>query len=533
MVCCLLALSFVVRSSGDKKFLVQKEAKMKKALLSFTAFSSMIVFLFFVTLPVRAESVDDRIQAMEQELARLKAEQEETKSEQIELRKEALAAKDAFPKFRYRPGRGLNISAADKSWSWNIVYRLNWYMYFYEGDAVTVDVEDPAGTRLATGRGDGQGQPRRNRIYMDFCWADCFYEIEVSLDGENSRRTAQFRDSEFIIHLEQINPWLPTLSYGPRTSNEVYLGRSSSSGMKVEHNRVCGFAATTCTGSSSSITTNWEDIPVWNGEALVHVAYHTNGTGESHDFRRDTDRKGLTSYFEIEPFSNSKNKWLNNFTFAFGYHFNTIDGRANRVEDVIEPSTAEVETYEDRGQAVVFEASGIGSGMMNYFSPGIEWGVGPYKLRAVYAKASYEGEDDGFRGVKASGFEVAQGLFLWSPKGFLTGSRNIKNSVMLAYTFERINYECGGSAFIVGTCIDGGTGPKSNRGYMYVNEIALWWWWWRDTRVGAWVDFYNTNKTPAQVQVDVDCASAANANISGANRDCDWVTGAIGFQTRW
>src|ERR1044071_2026027 len=57
----------------------------------------------------RAQSVDQKIQSLEQELSQLK-------EQQVELKKEATAAAAAMPSFSYRPGNGLNIEAADKSW---------------------------------------------------------------------------------------------------------------------------------------------------------------------------------------------------------------------------------------------------------------------------------------------------------------------------------------------------------------------------------------------------------------------------------
>src|ERR1051326_7294358 len=55
----------------------------------------------------RAQSVDEKIRSLEQELSQLK-------DQQIEMKKEATAAAAALPTFEYRPGNGLNIEAADK-----------------------------------------------------------------------------------------------------------------------------------------------------------------------------------------------------------------------------------------------------------------------------------------------------------------------------------------------------------------------------------------------------------------------------------
>jgi hypothetical protein len=74
----------------------------------FWALSVLAVFLLAAGT-VRAQSVDEKIKALEQELTQLK-------DQQIELKKEATAAVAAMPSFSYRPGNGLNIEAADKSW---------------------------------------------------------------------------------------------------------------------------------------------------------------------------------------------------------------------------------------------------------------------------------------------------------------------------------------------------------------------------------------------------------------------------------
>ncbi|MGH7874679.1 MAG: hypothetical protein ACREQO_21010, partial [Candidatus Binatia bacterium] len=71
--------------------------------------ASMLAAFLLAAGTARAQSVDDKINSLEQELGQLKA-------QQIELKKDATAAAEAMPSFSYRPGNGLNIEAADKSW---------------------------------------------------------------------------------------------------------------------------------------------------------------------------------------------------------------------------------------------------------------------------------------------------------------------------------------------------------------------------------------------------------------------------------
>jgi hypothetical protein len=68
------------------------------------------MLLLTLVQAARGQSVDQKIKALEAELTKLK-------DQQIELRKEATAATAALPTFSYRPGNGVSIEAADKSWA--------------------------------------------------------------------------------------------------------------------------------------------------------------------------------------------------------------------------------------------------------------------------------------------------------------------------------------------------------------------------------------------------------------------------------
>src|SRR5262245_14100353 len=89
--------------------MAEKEAKMKKGFAGLVALGLMLSAFLLAAVPVRAQSVDEKIKALEQELSSLK-------SQQMELKKEATAATAALPSFSYRPGNGAEITAADKSW---------------------------------------------------------------------------------------------------------------------------------------------------------------------------------------------------------------------------------------------------------------------------------------------------------------------------------------------------------------------------------------------------------------------------------
>ena len=98
---------------------------MKKGFWGFAALGAMLA-ASLLAVPAGAQSVDDKIKALEQELTSLK-------SQQIELKKEATAAAAALPSFSYRPGNGVNIEAADKSWGVRFSMETNLRMIFSAG----------------------------------------------------------------------------------------------------------------------------------------------------------------------------------------------------------------------------------------------------------------------------------------------------------------------------------------------------------------------------------------------------------------
>ena len=103
-----------------------KGAKMKKRVSSIMGLSFLLAAFALAVVPAQAQNVEQKIQALEQELSQLK-------SEQMELRKDATAAAAALPGFSYRPGNGMLIDAADKSWSVRMALEGHMRMLFESG----------------------------------------------------------------------------------------------------------------------------------------------------------------------------------------------------------------------------------------------------------------------------------------------------------------------------------------------------------------------------------------------------------------
>src|SRR5919109_3814262 len=127
--------------------------------------------MLFAVKPAWADKeLDEQIKTLEKEVAKiepLKDQLEKLKEQQLELKKEATAAAAEMPTFQYRPGRGLTIAAADKSWSLNTTYRINMYIYNHIHRKPNFFAN---GEQRMSGTTYGEIFPRRNRIYFNYCW---------------------------------------------------------------------------------------------------------------------------------------------------------------------------------------------------------------------------------------------------------------------------------------------------------------------------------------------------------------------------
>jgi hypothetical protein len=408
---------------------------MKKRLVKLALLSAVL----FAAAPASAQSVDDKIRTLEQELTQLK-------TQQIELKKEATAAAAALPTFEYRPGNGLNVEAADKSWGVRFTIESHFRYNFESG-------------RDQRGRTQGELMGRRFRPGIIYCVNNCLWEIEATLDldgwGTGTGKNSLGDDFGSILqrgavqfHAEDLHPWLPTVQFGMEVQNahggSLARQGSGSTGAQAEydlHTRNDGFN----TGrAGQGIVLNWDDrslagigIPGRIGKFQLGMSAIAEGDDGLQSF---TDRKDFNAYLSVQPFSQVKNKWIRGLTFEYGSWFCNADNRAQdngcgryRIQD-----------HGDGGRQSLFDtgADSIGDGLHRAHGPGIVWNVGPYTLRGM---GSFQQSEDrgGTRGKKsANSFLIGHDLFLWSPKGFLTGSATTTGSVLVGTHFERVNMSC-------------------------------------------------------------------------------------------
>jgi hypothetical protein len=425
---------------------------MKKRFVKLALLSAAL----FAAAPAFAQSVDDKIKSLEQELQSLK-------TQQIELKKEATAAAAALPTFEYRPGNGLEIEAADKSWGVRFTLEAHFRYTFESG-------------RDQRGRTQGELMGRRFRPGFIYCVNNCLWELEATLDldgwgtgtGKNSLGTdfgSILQRGAVVFNAQELHPWLPSVQFGMEVQNahggSLARQGSGSVGAQAEydlHSRNDGFN----TGrAGQGIVLNWDDrslssigIPGRIGKFQLGMSAIAEGDDGLQSF---TDRKDFNAYLSVQPMSQLKNKWLRGITFEYGAWFCNVDNRAQQNGC----QRYAIQDHGDGGRQTLFSTgnNSIGDGLHVAHGPGFVWNVGPYTFRAMGAFQTSEdrGGGSGFvadngtvvntsagQGKKrAHSFLLGHDLFLWSPKGFLTGSSTTPGSILIGTHFERVDMSCG------------------------------------------------------------------------------------------
>jgi hypothetical protein len=503
-------------SDNKTKQSKQKEKKiMKKRLPGFAAALFAAAAFVLPAGSASAQNVDDKIKALEQELIQLK-------EQQIELKREATEAAAALPTFEYRPGNGLNIEAADKSWSFRTTIETHFRYLFLSG-------------RDQVGRSQGELMGRRFRPGFIYCIQNCLWEIEAALDldgwGTGNAKNNAGDDVGSILqrgaiqfHAENLNPFLPTVQFGMEVQNAQggSLARQGSGAVGAQaeydlHTRNNGFN----TGrAGSGIVFNWDDrslssigIPGRIGKFQAGMSAIAEGDDGTQSL---TDRKDFNVYGNIQPFSQLKNKWIRGLTFEYGSWFCNVDDRAAQNGC----SRYRVQDHGDGGRQTLFDtgADSIGDGLHVAHGPGIVWSVGPYTLRGMghFQRSEDQGGTTGRK--KGNSFLIGHDLFLWSPKGFLTGSASTTGSILIGTHFERVDMSCETAARCAG--INGG---QFHRNRILLREWDLWYFIAPRMSVGTsflWYDAANLRQGANQAAHNLGVCKNANCRPGAGG---DWL----------
>jgi hypothetical protein len=308
----------------------------------------------------------------------------------------------------------------------------------------------------------------------------------------------------------------------------------------MEHSIIIDGFAWGGDGSHAGLGVGWDEVDIGPSKNWLFVNLATSRQGTHQEFVND-DRKGLMTFIGTRPFGNTKNKWINGFEVGFGYQAHSQD-RPENLAGADGVSEIRVRNVERRGRFLLFQPDSgaipgngsdqnFGHGFSWVAIPGMKWTIGPYMFRAVWVKTQYAGKQDTFRGIEGQGWTIDHQIFLWSPKGFLTGSQTTPNSIMFSWGFERADMNCGR-----GCDASGGNGSSPFHANTVINrETALWWWIRPSFGLGMWHHWWTSSNTPVHTQVASGCKKNFAAADSGKSdsRTCDFYSFNTGIRFRW
>jgi hypothetical protein len=216
-------------------------------------------------------------------------------------------------------------------------------------------------------------------------------------------------------------------------------------------------------------------------------------------------------------------------TFEMGAWFCNVDNRSiangcNRYR---------IQDHGDGGRQTLFDSgnNSIGDGLHIALTPGFIWNIGPYTLRAMAHRQRSE-DRGGARGQKkGDSWLIGHDLFLWSPKGFLTGSANTAGSILLGTHFERVDMEvgCNGNTGISCATL-GGHLPQFHRNRILLREADIWYFVAPRMSVGVnwlWYDASNLRNGANQAAHNLGVCDTPNVtNTTGCRngKGGDWQT---------
>ena len=423
--------------------------------------------LFAVTAaPVRAGSTDDRIKALEDELTQLKGEQDKMKEEAAAEK----AAAPALPTFRRRPGRGLSIGAADKSWEFRVSNQFQARTYFFP--------DTDAGDTHGSGNNDGpsQGSTLFRHIELDFnyLWQDGLYQVGMTQDFT---RAGAFKKEGMRIYFDKFSPYYPSvklISVGMEAKSPHSVA-SSTSGLTLE--RQAFYDVNFTTGSETGYGLVWSNVPIGMGQITdFDIAWISEGYFNDSDLAADlNDQSGVILGLVVEPFSKTKGV-LKGIEMGIPY--------VNANIDTLQAGSSDVEIRGTvRGNRFPTILDADARGRMQYVGPWVHYTWGPAEAGFTYEWFEADRDFQAVPGTACSGSNANEcdeltvnvmvattGLFVYGPQGFLSGSRN--NGLRLSWTWSRHDTDLGNDP---GTNNNLGGADTISRNHVITNAILLRW----------------------------------------------------------
>ena len=386
---------------------------------------------------------------------------------------------------------------------------------------------------------------RRFRPYFYYCINDCLYEIIAALDmdgwgtgsAKNSNNTAGssiVQRATVWFHLEKLNPWLPAVYTGMDGEAAIssYRQGSSATSPQMEYDLLSRNNGFNTGRWGHAFGLNWQDVdlsPIWipGRIPLFNIVYGSIGEGDDglQSFRLHTSQ---SVYLNVEPFSKLKNKWLQGLGLEMGAWFCTVDDNPNADNAC---SRLRIQDNGDGGRQTLFDTgNNIGKGLTHFLMPGISWTVGPNRLRAVMGFQHYDGnKEGGISNPKGRDWLIADDLFVWSPRGFLTGDSTQAGSIQFGTHFERTDVSCAPKGGGGGGC---DTSGEFNRNAIILREWDLWYFLANRMSIGVnWLWYSASNVPSTNVQSNLGCVKNNQHAVPG--KGCSWNDVILNYRYWW
>ncbi len=397
-----------------------------KRALGLTSALFFVGAMALVASPVQAADVDTRIAALERELSKLKETQEAATEER------ALAAEMKGPSFKYKPGGGLTIAAADNNWSIRFTQRLQVY------HSVWVSNENPD-----KGYQNLEVRVRRFRPTINVTSQQGFYAVTWLL---NEGGTGTSFGGDGYINFDKLNPFLPQFGWGYSPS---FSGNTQAGAFRTEDSPLLdglGIGGQ----QDGSFVLSWKKLPAMGMAKITHLqlAWGQDGKAEAAEAGESGNSVGFA--LGLKPLAGAKGMGglsLSNLSYSVGYqrHTDQIKGNDSVRVRARTPNLAKRATLIDIRAAEDTDYS------LRYWSHGLGWS--PLKWLSLSANyATYERDPGGGADVEATDIRLAARVWLWGPKSGVMGGSKGEGGIYIAplYSAADVEHE-GGSADVTNT----------------------------------------------------------------------------------
>jgi len=327
------------------------------------------------------------------------------------------------------------------------------------------------------------------------------------------------------VRMEKLNPWLPTFQFGLDCSGAGSRYRSSEMTFELPTlDRNNGFN----TGAHTGYGWSWANLPAFGLPGNQQFNYYlvAHGMGLSDGVRDESNKFDHVLMWNINPLSQSKNKWISGIGFSMFAWFGNIDNRPTTNNAAgFSTTTFQLRTQEGSRRLALWSSPTAQPGDHHYLSPSAKYKVGPYQLNFVAGFDRYsDGDSTGphTSAMRGTMWKLMNDVMIWSPKGFFTGAPGEKGTLGFGYAFEKSWVDCGATGCAASQ------GGAVRQTVLTVNEWGLRYWLAPAVTVHLAVKNYNASNAPAAARIAANCDNN-QTTAAQDGRSCSFTDAVIRF----